>query len=557
MKKMITLLCALAFVTAMSATVVHAGKSARPETHANLTWEDYPKACLNCHNGGVAGDQYAEMMASTHYTWMGEAPDMVNGVGLLQGKLDNAVNSYCISMLGDWPVCGSCHVGRGLRPDDPRAGPKNVDCLMCHSEEYATQRVRLPDGSMGVVTPTDTMVQNISMPTRATCLKCHAYSGGGDAVKRGDLSEFTITNSDPNFDVHMNTTGPDLSCQACHVFKDHKTIGKGSDIRPTDDLDRGSEVNCATCHVGSHSGSGHSSAHKGDNADRHSDPADRHLFRVSCQACHVDQYAKVATEVHRDWRTHHDGVDAEDCTDCAGHPDMEFAANLTPEFLFWNRLSDNYLLYDDASPTYDPDKETYTTSRPMGDIRSGKLTPFKYKTAAQPLAPNGMLVALDTWEYLAVSGNVITSVENGLANMESDLKMKLHYTYEDIEWVNTDTYQMINHGVAPADTVDCEKCHGSMEADLDLTTDSMLDAAGYKLKDSAASICSQCHAEKSLQGMEKMHEHITKGSGIGCYFCHDVARPERGLCSPCDSACVSEFVDNTPYQHECSPEPDY
>jgi hypothetical protein len=46
---------------------------------------------------------------------------------------------------------------------------------------------------------------------------------------------------------------------------------------------------------------------------------------------------------------------------------------------------------------------------------------------------------------------------------------------------------------------------------------------------------------------------VDKGTGgIGCYFCHDVQRPERGLCSPCDPTCVGEYVDNVAYPHQCN-----
>jgi hypothetical protein len=118
--------------------------------HANLIFREYPGNCLNCHQ-----KQAAEVLGSTYYKWIGDALDMTNGTGLEQGKLTNSVNSYCINILGDWPICGSCHVGRGKRPDDPSATSENIDCLMCHNEEYATQRIRMPDGSMGVETPVD------------------------------------------------------------------------------------------------------------------------------------------------------------------------------------------------------------------------------------------------------------------------------------------------------------------------------------------------------------------------------------------------------------------
>ena len=98
--------------------------------HAGLVFSGYPQNCLSCHE-----TEANEMYGSTHYQWTGEAPDMVNSPDIPQGKLTNAVNSYCINILGDWPVCGSCHAGRGKRPDDPGAGLENIDCLVCHNEE--------------------------------------------------------------------------------------------------------------------------------------------------------------------------------------------------------------------------------------------------------------------------------------------------------------------------------------------------------------------------------------------------------------------------------------
>ncbi len=149
------------------------------DPHAGLTYAAYPGNCLSCH-----AEQANEMMQTTHYQWMGDAPDMTNGAGQRQGKLTNAVNSYCVNIEGNWPVCGTCHVGRGQRPDEAGNNPENVDCLMCHNDDYAAQRTRLPDGSMGVAQPDDGMVRNVHRPTRANCLTCHATAGGGDGVKR-------------------------------------------------------------------------------------------------------------------------------------------------------------------------------------------------------------------------------------------------------------------------------------------------------------------------------------------------------------------------------------
>jgi hypothetical protein len=508
--------------------------------HDNLVWADYPGACLVCHDNGEAGGHYDEVFNSTHYQWVGMAQDMVNQPGSLQGKLTNAVNSYCINIEGNWPICGSCHAGRGIKPGegDTKA---NVDCLVCHNVDYALSRVRLTDGSMGPPAGTDQAtldgyVRNIAPPTRANCLKCHANAGGGDGVKRGDLSMALIGNADAYFDVHMNPAGPDLQCQDCHVFQNHLVIGKGSDLRPTDDPSRGSEIACTTCHTGFDSGNGHAGA------GRRSEP-DRHVGRVACQSCHIPTYAKVATEVHRDWRYHHDGTPADGFA-APGHPEVVKASNLIPQLRFWNRASDNYLMGDAA--IIDPETGRYPTSRPLGDVQDGMLTPFKYKTAAQPInLDDNTLVMLDTFEYLAVSGDVVASIESGLVNTG-------YPADTPVDWVETDTFQMINHGVSPADAVaDCTQCH--MEA-VDLDVDSMLDVMGYRLKGAKEQVCNQCHdgTKKLPRTWDRMHNHVDKGStGIGCLFCHDFERPERGLCSPCDTACAGEYVDNVPYPHQC------
>jgi hypothetical protein len=496
------------------------------DPHSGLLYQDYPANCMGCHD-----TQFNEMAGALHYTWVGAAPDMTNQPGTQQGKLTNAVNSYCISILGDWPVCGSCHVGRGLRPDDQAADNSNIDCLMCHNADYSMARVRLADGSMGVPVTTQTeidlansYVQAPAAPTRTSCLKCHANAGGGDAVKRGDLAMANITNNDPDFDVHMNTGGADVACQDCHAFVNHKVTGKGSDLRATD---HAAEVLCTGCHVGKDGAAGHGTAKVND-----------HQARVACQACHIDSYGKVATEVHRDWEFHHDGSPADGASG-PGHPHTEKLADLTPALRFWDRTSDNGLLGDAA--VLDPATGAYATSRPNGGISSGKLYPFKYKTAYQPMTVNGnLLIALDTFEYLKVSGDLTASIESGLANM--GLPSSEPYTM-----VTTDTYGLLNHGMPTAATIDCAQCHENFSTD----SDNKLDLIGYKLKGPKFDVCNQCHdgGKRLANTQDKMHGHLSKGSGIGCGFCHSFQRPERGLCSPCDPACVDEFVDNVLFDH--------
>jgi len=473
--------------------------------HTNLSFAQYPDNCISCHQA-----EAEEVSSSTHYNWMGDTPDMVNQTGTLQGKLNNAVNSYCINILGDWPVCGSCHVGRGKRPDNLSADLTNIDCLVCHNRDYAAQRTRLSDGSMGVASPIDSMVRNISKPDRSNCLNCHAKAGGGDAVKRGDLSLALINNTDSAMDVHMNGSSSDLTCQACHQFKNHRVIGKGSDLRPTDDVSRGARVNCTTCHENMDSSNGHSA-----------NDINHHIGRVSCQTCHIPYYAKVPTEVHRDWLFHHDGTHA-DGKSGPGHPFIEKASDLIPEYRFWNGRSDNALLEDDASRTYDSLLDTYPTSRPVGDINgvNSKLYPFKYKTALQPKTTrDDRLIAIDTFEYIKGSGDVTASIESGLQNMG-------YPADEPYEWVTTDTYQLLNHGVDPSSgALNCDDCHSS-SARIDLQGE-----LGYAPKASQSVVCSQCH-ERESGSFDSIHRRHVQSRGYDCSYCHTFSRPERGLRMP-------------------------
>lgn len=537
------------------------------DSHSNLTWSDYPTACLGCHQNGSAGDQYGDAFNSVHYQWEGTTPDMVNGPSL-QGKISNAMNTYCINILGNWKVCGKCHAGRGVKPGEGDT-EANVDCLMCHNEAYAAKRTRLPDSSMGpAVDPTvvpavpetdpailNSFVTNPQPPTKMNCLKCHAFGGGGNGVKRGDLANELVTNTSASYDVHMDNSGANLQCIACHPFNGmHKVSGKGSDLRPTD---YESEVSCSTadCHPGMDVAGGHT-------ANGRPSQGDTHVTRVSCQACHVPVFGKSPTETHRIWRTHHDGSDAETCTDCPGHPDRVDESNLTPAMKPWNRLSDNYLLGDVA--VLNPDTgNTYQTSMPKGlfgadvdlaEADFGKLYPFKYKTSEAPMSDDGLIIAVDTLEYLKGSGNIYTAIDKGITNMKNAGVMASSDAFtQTTGWVTTDTYQLITHGVEPASNVECANCHGDLDAD----TASMLDDYGYALKDTPALICSQCHREKNIpRGQVKMHSHVSKGSGIDCLWCHGFTREtERGLCSPCDQACVDEFVDTTAYDHsaDCQP----
>lgn len=474
--------------------------------HAGLTWEG-PGTCLACHTK-EAKDVYQSVM----YQWEGLAPSMTTGPPI-QGKT-TGINSYCGSILGDWPVCGGCHIGLGAMPE-PAQNPstaqlENIDCMLCHQAEY--RRVKnaegmfVPDPSMTITM--DQAVQSIHRPNKYNCLQCHAKAGGGDAVKRGDLALAHTQTKDAHFDIHMSTMGGNLECKECHTFMNHKVAGKGSDLRPTDLTDR---IHCEGCHDGKLTTQGHKTSKVTD-----------HVARVACQSCHIPEYAKdasdtaefnEATELHRDWHETH-------ATQPPFHPVATKANNVMPKYKIWNGKSTNLNLFDVSA--IDPETGNYPTSRPEGSVNDpdSKLYPFKYKTATYPMiSATKQMIALDTFEYIKVSGDAEAAAVAGLINM----KLSPDTPYE---WIVNDTYQLINHQVPPSfEALQCDDCHGDK-----VRND--LPALGYSLKAADKVVCTQCHKMRRKKPHERHHQTHVAAKGFDCSWCHTFSRPERGLEMP-------------------------
>ena len=226
----------------------------------------------------------------------------------VQGKMEIGVNSYCINTKGNWNGCGTCHIGLGAKPETTasQAQLENIDCLVCHQKAYKRKKIDgvfVPDPDQMAITMVEA-AQTVHLPERENCLQCHAKGGGGDNFKRGDMALAHTATGDRTFDVHMATTGADLSCQSCHATANHLIAGKGSDLRVTE-LDL--EMSCTDCHAGKESTAGHSTAKVND-----------HVSRVACQTCHIPVYAKdasdtaasEATEIYRTWLEPHQTASA-------------------------------------------------------------------------------------------------------------------------------------------------------------------------------------------------------------------------------------------------------
>jgi hypothetical protein len=472
--------------------------------HGSLTWNG-TAICLQCHQ-----QEATDMHGSVHYQWKGDAPYAISGPSV-QGKLDMAINSYCINTLGNWNACGNCHAGLGLKPEPTasQAQLQNIDCLLCHQKDYKRKKVNgvfVPD-TAGMAISMDQAVRTVHKPERVNCLQCHAKAGGGDAYKRGDIALAQVSTADRNFDVHMATSGANLVCQSCHIAQDHRIAGRGSDLRETD-LDVKMNCTTSTCHQNKTTASGHATT-----------DVNKHIARVACQTCHISLYgrnasdtaATEATETHRDW--------TQPYTTSSGaiHPTPALANNLKPEYKFWNGHSYNQNLGDIAS--IDPVTGKYPTSRPEGAINdsASKLYPFKYKTAYQPIATNrSKLIAVDTSVYFA-TGNLDSAVKAGLVNMGLS-------SSEPYSMITTDTYQLITHQVMTKDkALACNQCHGTT-AQMDLKG-----RLGYSMKGTQSTTCRQCHGAKDTISFTSLHNKHVKDKKYDCAWCHTFSRPERGL----------------------------
>jgi hypothetical protein len=474
------------------------------DPHLSISQYDGPQTCTTCHQ-----TEANHALNSEHVQW--------------KGKWEQ-VNTYCTAPEPADYACRSCHATTGKVNN---LTINDVDCLICHQDAYQralgplTVPVTVTDWQGNLKTyntpeknaqgeyqmqprydlmpPGTTMTQlarTVHLPTRATCLRCHAKAGGGDGVKRGDLSTVNI-NPPYASDVHLSPDGANLLCQDCHETTNHQIPGRGIDLR----ISEGGAVKaCSDCHTASPHGSSR---------------LNRHTDRVTCQVCHIPRYARdIPTEMSRDWRQ-----PIWNPSGCNGQGawigEEVKAANVLPEYRFWNGQSFVYDLQDAVLP--DPDG-AYTLARALGTIQDSKLYPIKVHTAYQPRHNDtGRMVQYDVlWNFM--TGLFEQAAARGVSFMG------LTGSYS---WVQTRAEQLITHGVAPhANALQCEACHNNgVQMDLD--------SLGYTLKGPESQVCTQCHRpENDDLNWQSVHTIHVDEERRDCSWCHTFSRPERSLRLP-------------------------
>lgn len=539
--------------------------------------------CLECHV-----TEGFEAVDSLHGMKPIAAPNVLNISGDSQKLIE--INTFCSypnpALAG--AACLSCHPTLGRFENLTAA---DIDCLRCHNDAYKRAFPGDPDpanhdnivdwqGTSKTYIPADRddvtgefyvafnwdampgltaldLIKGVHKPTTTSCLSCHAKAGGGDWTKRGDFG-LSTANPSSTEDVHLASAangGAGLSCADCHTPSLHQIPGRGIDLRPEEG---GSVKACVDCHIGMDSG-GHAAAGK------RSEP-DRHVQRVACQSCHIPAFGKGgATEMWRDWTTPHWNQAL-----CSGQGawagEEHKVANVAPDHVFFDGTSYVYSLGQTLSKV-DPISGFDLMADANGGVNdafgASKLVPIKRHQSNMAVMSSGA----DTGKVIPF--DVVWQFKTGLSNEAAERGKAYAGFTGDHEWKWLEAEMAINHGVSPAsDVAECTSCHHA-RGDFLIETETKLDKLGFRLKDAdkngvvdaadKAIICSQCHGEKAFKrDWEQMHAHTQKGSGIGCTFCHDIERPERGLSEPCNpdgtenSAAINEFVDTNYYDH-CAP----
>jgi octaheme c-type cytochrome (tetrathionate reductase family) len=389
------------------------------------------RACLQCHPQSAA-----EVMATSHWTWLGQEVVVPGHDHPLRIGKANLINNFCIGVQPNLSECASCHAGYGWmdrRFDFSRQ--ENVDCLVCHETTGNYRKDSEHGGTVAAGVDLMAAAKSVGLPTRRNCGFCHFAGGGGDAVKHGDL-DGTMYFPTERIDVHMGRF--DFDCQECHRTVHHRIPGRAMSVS----VDDNNRVACTDCHS--------PTPHEDERLNYH-------VSAVACQSCHIPRMAvEAATKMAWDWSTAgHDpppGTDPHLYSKKRGS--FVFARNVPPEYYWYNGTADRYLLGDKI----DPEKVT-RINYPRGSAADprARIWPFKVHRGKQPYdVMNRYLLVPKTvgpggfWEEF----NWDKALR--LGSEASGLKYSGQYGF-----AATEMYWPLSHMVATKDkSLQCVDCHG-------------------------------------------------------------------------------------------------
>jgi octaheme c-type cytochrome (tetrathionate reductase family) len=445
---------ALGFGGAVTAAVVLRGPTAPPPRatgfekktrphfdHAPVIAARYdsPQAvtrdCLRCHADA------ALVMKTPHWLWVGDEVEIAGHPGKHRIGKKNVLNNFCISIRGNEPGCTKCHAGYGWADESfDFTKSDNVDCLVCHERTgtYVKGKAGLPDKNSDLVAA----ARSVGTPRRENCLTCHAYGGGGQAVKHGDLDS-SLNHPLAEEDVHMGRLG--FQCVDCHAGPNHQIKGRAFSVSVED----AHGVGCTDCHP------------KPEHKDAR---LNAHLRSVACQTCHIPSYAgQLPTKAYWDWSKAGDPTRKDDPHSYLKiKGEFVYEQDALPVYTWFNGSVGRYLLGDRIE---DPAKPT-VLNPPMGGIADAKakIWPFKVHRAKQPYdAGNRYLFPPVT----AGKGGYWTEFNWDKAFQLGAVASKIAYSGK-VGFAETEMYWPLSHMVAPKEkALACTDCHGQGSARLD------------------------------------------------------------------------------------------
>jgi octaheme c-type cytochrome (tetrathionate reductase family) len=424
------------------------------------------RACLECHP-----DSAEQVMATTHWTWLGSAGGDVPGKGPIPLGKQNVLNNFCIAISANWPRCTSCHAGYGYEDASffETAGPDQVDCLICHDSSGLYEKGAALSGHPSPSSDLLASARSVGRTTRTGCGNCHFRGGGGDGVKHGDL-DGSMFFPPERVDVHMGRHA--LVCSDCHQAHEHRIEGR---FLP-EQSEYETRATCTSCHA---------------EAPHTQDRLNTHVTAVACQTCHIPLFAvETGTKMWWDWSlAGRDGDPAAIAAELVAEittvgmegyseeivegfrrvdsdPDVHATYSKAKGlFLVARRQIPEYGWYNGTTSRYAPGERfdgepPLQLNRPQGSASDpeAKIWPFKVHRGIQPFdGEYRHLLALHTYG----EGGYWTEFDWDRALEVGAEAAGVPFSGQR-SWISTEMYWPQNHMVASADNaLRCVDCHGA------------------------------------------------------------------------------------------------
>jgi octaheme c-type cytochrome (tetrathionate reductase family) len=256
-------------------------------------------------------------------------------------------------------------------------------------------------------------------------------------------------------DVHMGTDGKNFSCTRCHTTVDHNIAGRiytNPAVATRKSLiedDLAPKITCVSCHS--------NEPHKNDSK------MNDHTDVVSCQACHIPEYARVnPTKMWWDWTKAGKMKNGKPYVEKGpfGKPvyksikgEFRWEKNVIPEY-FWSNGSQTSTTADDI---IDP-AQIVKVSHPVGDGTDpeARIFPFKIHRGKQPYDKiHKKLLA----PLLSGKNGYWTTFDMNDAIKHGNKTLGIPYSGE-FDYVETTYAFPITHMVAPKENaLNCTQCH--------------------------------------------------------------------------------------------------